>query len=167
MKTVEERFWSKVGKPNEFGCRLWEAGKGKLGYGAFRESTHVLKSTHRKAYELYHGSVPEGRHVLHTCEGFYAPGDVSYRLCCAKEHLYAGTDQDNAADRVRTGRASGGSLPGASNPHARFSEEDVFRIRLLLAGGATQGNVAKTFGCSRTAINAIHTGQNWAGKKHV
>ena len=64
--SVEERFWSKVYfPPCEDDCWTWTAGR-TLGYGLFSIS-HDAVFAHRLAYELTHGSIPEGLQIDHLC----------------------------------------------------------------------------------------------------
>ena len=80
-----ERFWSKVDKTDS--CWNWIACKDKLGYGRFHygsRTQHVL--SHRFAYELIKGNIPEGLELDHLCRN---------SSCVNPEHLEAVTHQVN------------------------------------------------------------------------
>jgi len=80
------------GSPNE--CWEWSAGKFKQGYGAFGIDKKMV-NTHRVAYELFVGPIPEGLCVLHTCDN---------PSCVNPNHLFLGTQKDNIQDMVKKGR---------------------------------------------------------------
>jgi hypothetical protein len=101
---IKDRFWSKVkiGALNE--CWLWTA-KARIGntarfdgYGSILGIVNGKKRpcySHRIAWELTFGAIPDGLCVLHAC-------DVS--LCCNPNHLFLGTQTDNMHDCHRKGR---------------------------------------------------------------
>ena len=93
MKDITERFWSKVqrGGPDE--CWPWIAGTSHRGYGAFYLD-HGMHQSHRVSWELTHGPITDGLHVLHTCDN---------PPCVNPAHLFLGTDRDNARDSVAKG----------------------------------------------------------------
>lgn len=63
---VEQRFWDKVQKSD--GCWLWTASVGANGYGQFQVGgNHVVRS-HRLAYELICGPIPDGLQLDHKCK---------------------------------------------------------------------------------------------------
>ena len=87
-----ERFWSKVEKTD--GCWIWMASRDPKGYGTFGFEGRVHKA-HRVAYILAFGEVPNGAHVLHSCDNPH---------CVNPSHLRPGTHTDNMQDKVLRGR---------------------------------------------------------------
>jgi hypothetical protein len=67
----------------------------KDGYGRLAVDGRKTRA-HRVAWVVYRGEIPEGLHVLHTC-------DVP--ACVNPEHLFLGTHADNMHDRDAKGRA--------------------------------------------------------------
>lgn len=94
---IESRFWSKVDKSGD--CWVWVAGKWssnpKLGYGQFWKDGSMHKA-YRVAWELTHGPIPPGAHVMHVCDN---------PPCVNPEHLVLGTHGANMADKKRKGRS--------------------------------------------------------------
>ena len=87
---AQRRFWEKVkiAGPNE--CWLW-IGKRSHGYGKF-----LTHRAHRVSYAIANSSIPDGLNVCHSCD---TP------LCVNPEHLWAGTQGQNNADRDAKGRS--------------------------------------------------------------
>lgn len=87
-------FWSWFRVNGE--CLDWTrhtvGGYGRIKHEGRDRRTHVI------AWELTHGPVPDGLHVLHACD----------RPPCGRvSHLFLGTNDDNVADKVRKGRSRG------------------------------------------------------------
>lgn len=97
-----ERFWTKVAILGTDDCWLWEAGMTQGGYGTFQGSR-----SHRVAWELTHGPIPDGVWVLHKCEGRYPKGTMTSRLCCNPAHLALGDRAQNALDAKAAGHKTG------------------------------------------------------------
>lgn len=92
--TMAERFWVRVDRAEGAACWHWLRAVTRDGYGYFHYGRARL--AHRVAYELTHGPIPEGMQVCHQCDN---PG------CVRPDHLFIGTAQDNADDKVRKGRS--------------------------------------------------------------
>jgi hypothetical protein len=128
------------------GCWEWQGVRSPLGYGRYYPAMGVKLQSHRHAYELAHGAIPEGMHVLHRCDN---------PPCCNPDHLFLGTHADNMKDRQAKGRTRTGVLRGVSNPGAKFTAEDVRSIRARVAGGETRTALAQEYGVSISAISLI------------
>lgn len=138
------RFWSKVdvGEPGK--CWEWLAHRGNTGYGQFGIH-YKLWYSHRVAWTLTYGPIPEGLCVLHKCDN---PG------CCNPYHLFLGTKADNTADSVRKGRMA-----------KKLTEEDVLNLRKLYATGKwTQQELADEFGINQPTVSEIILRKIW---KHI
>jgi hypothetical protein len=90
-----KRFWSKVDKtsavvlPNvDTPCWNWIAGSRNGRYGAFKLDGKVVDS-HRVAFELQNGTIPNGQCVLHKCDNM---------RCVKGDHLFLGSLKDNFDD---------------------------------------------------------------------
>lgn len=93
--TQEERFWARVEKTDA--CWLWTGGFRRKGYGAAWFNGRQ-QSAHRVAWEMANGPVPPGLHLLHTvCDN---------PRCVRPDHMRAGTNRENHAERVAKGRSS-------------------------------------------------------------
>lgn len=141
-----KRFWNKVDKTE--GCWNWTAataGGKKDRYGVIRMN-HPRRQmyAHRLSYEMHHGPIPDGLHVMHSCDN---------TLCVNPEHLRVGTPTDNARDKVFRGRAP--------KPNAILSLEDVREIRARLQNGELHASIAKDYPVSRVAITCINIGKTW------
>jgi hypothetical protein len=161
--TIEERFWGKVDKSaGPDGCWPWAEGRCGSGYGKFRYATKGYAS-HRLAYEIQHGPIPEGLCVLHRCDN---------PPCCNPAHLFAGTHADNMKDRNSKGRQARGDKvasrlypgirKGTLNGRARLTESTVVLIRAEYANGATLVELAQQHGVSFSAVSRLVRRETWA-----
>ena len=91
-----DRFLSKVEMIPIAGCWLWTGAIDVHGYGhmSSRRGKSPYKS-HRIAYELFIGKIPDGNVVRHKCDN---PN------CVNPAHLDIGTQKDNACDTSRRNR---------------------------------------------------------------
>lgn len=110
MRTVEERFWSKVTKgPRPDDCWIWVGAISDDGYGRFSLNSNGRTravSPHRYAYYLATGSwLDQMPQLMHRCDEpicVHASADNS-------SHLSPGTRRENMLDRLSKGRDSNGS----------------------------------------------------------
>lgn len=82
------RFWEKVDKSSD--CWIWTgASSGPNGYGKFSPKHGQPVYAHRFSYTLAHGAIPDGMHILHSCDN---------RKCVNPAHLSAGSHSENMRD---------------------------------------------------------------------
>jgi hypothetical protein len=141
---VVERFWSKVDKSGE--CWTWTGAK--LGaYGGFHMNGKVIGS-HRVAYTLAHGEIPDGYHVLHRCDN---------PVCVNPDHLFTGTPKVNMADKVQKNR----QRKGERVPGHRLTEHDVAEIRDRFAKGESKASLARRYEVGWSTIRDVVCGVTW------
>ena len=129
-------------------CWDWEGQMHGSGYGRVNQGgkRHI---SHRVAYEVYVGTIPEGALIRHSCHN---------PLCCNPNHLSPGTPKDNSQDMVKASRSGKGSR----NPQARLTEADVLDIRERYeAGGISQRELAEEYGVTPSTVYLIVKRKNW------
>lgn len=149
LGSLQERFERKVLICGN-GCWEWQGYVAVDGYGSFRferEGDH----THRWAWRIYRGQIPDNSCVLHRCDNM---------RCVNPEHLFLGSHADNVIDKIRKGRQP----RGESCHNARLSEEDVLEIRRMHDAGIRNKRIACRFDISLTHVGHIVRGRLW---KHV
>jgi len=101
MRIVRDAEWLRSRLIQSGDCLVWSGARVKGGYGLFRMVVGGVRidiATHRFAWELAFGPIPEGMLVCHKCDN---------PPCCRPDHLFLGTHADNAVDRFAKGRAEG------------------------------------------------------------
>jgi hypothetical protein len=154
--TSSEMFWRRVDRSvGESACWPWPGAKHKPGgYGRFgrRNRGHEV-SAHRFAYADTHGPIPDGLHVLHSCDN---------PACCNPGHLSLGTHADNMADMAQKKRCP--SRQGERSPTAKLTEDAVRTIRSRLAAGERPEALAPEYGVATVTVQFIGQRRLW---KHV
>lgn len=154
QQSIEDRFWSKVDKSRgNDACWNWTAKSGDSGYGSILVGGRggLFPFAHRLAYQLTHGTIPDGLWVLHKCDN---------PSCCNPSHLFLGTHQENMRDRNTKGRQA--HLKGESAGNHKLNTETVKYIRSRYdAGGISQLELAHEIGISLSAISQIVLGKTW------
>lgn len=116
MMTAERRFWSKVDQTD--GCWEFVGAKNEHGYGSVRVGGKTL-GAHRYVWMLVNGRIPDGMHVLHSCDN---------PACVRPDHLRLGSHAENMAEKSSKGRnRSGNSYKTKCLRGHEFNEENTYR----------------------------------------
>lgn len=156
------RFWSKVDRsPHPKGCWSW---KGTLVHGNYGVLTikHKPVRAHRAAYVLTHNT----ECPLFVCHGCDNPN------CVNPDHLFAGTIQDNTADRDANGRSCKSDSHwtsvhperikhGSEIALSKLTEQNVSDIRKRAEAGEVQRRIAEDFNVTPTLICNIVKRKVW------
>lgn len=162
---VTDRFWLRVERGAE--CWIWTGAKTEDGYGRLWGIDKEARA-HRLSYEMNVGPIPDGLDVLHRCD---TPA------CVRPEHLFVGTQLDNARDMHAKGRAN---LPARSGEHhwtkrkpdrvargsgktkSHLTEALVAEIRSRYArGGMSQREMARQYQLGYKNLNLILNNRTW------
>jgi len=83
---LDQRLWSRVEKTES--CWNWTGAFSSSGYGVISRGGRQgpLIRTHRLAYELLVGPIPDGLQIDHLCRN---------KRCCNPEHLESVTQAEN------------------------------------------------------------------------
>jgi hypothetical protein len=138
-----------IAEVKDFGqCWPVTCGKTHDGYGQIRVNGPKRRA-HRVMFSLFYPDVPAVV-VRHTCNN---------PACINPAHLRAGTQKDNAEDRMNSGR--GGDLRGEKNGRAVLT---VARVQEIRASAESAPALAARFGLTRQTIHAIRKRRIW---KHI
>lgn len=158
-----DSFWSHLDKSSSpKGCWLWLLGRDRGGYGKTKHQGRSWRS-HRLAWSLRNGPIPEGLQVNHSCD---------VRLCCNPAHLTVGTQKDNIKEAVSRGRMASGdrqglrknpaSAPrGERNGSAKLTADQALSIR---RSSSPVLQLASEFGVSKATVRFIKSRRIW---KHI
>ncbi len=149
-------------------CWPWMGSRHKRGYGNFWVRGKSYRAT-RIVLFLRDGVDPLEWKALHSCDN---------PPCCNDDHLFPGTQADNADDMMKKGRwrpipfeehpshLHPERLPRGVDQHlAKLNDDAVREIRKLAKSGEqTTGQMATRFGVHYDSIRNILYGKTW---KHV
>jgi len=146
---VVRRFWKFTDRRGDNECWIWNGVVNWLGYGRLLVE---YKSTqaHRISWAIHHGEIPDGLHVLHTCNN---------RQCVNPAHLFLGTQSENTAQAYHDGNLH--SMKGEAHPRAKLTNEKVIQIR---NSSDTAAQLAQQYGVNKATIRDILSGRRW---KHI
>jgi len=129
------------------GCLFFDGAKLRCGYGSIKINSKSIQ-VRRFSYQVFNGEIPIGTDVLHKCDN---------PSCWNPNHLFLGTDIDNARDKMSKGRSP--DFNGSKNPRAKITESQA---RLIHDSSVfTINELASIYNLSSTAIRYIKTEKNW------
>lgn len=148
--TLRERFELRFERGEADECWLWTGQLNYLGYGTIGRGAARHALAHRVSYELHVGPIPEGAHILHSCD---------VRNCVNPSHLRPGTHAENMRDMHSRGRrvVARGERAGMS----KLTDEQVRAIRARRAAGERQIALAREYKVDKTLIWMIVTRKIW------
>jgi hypothetical protein len=149
-RNLRLRVLSGMGEKLETGCIEWlRARHHQTKYGQVKVGRQ-MRHVPRVVYELFVGPIPDGLLVCHKCDN---------PPCCNPDHLFLGTQLDNAQDRDRKGRLN--PRHGELNARAKLSESQALKIIDLYRGGSSSDAIAGTFSVSVSTVQSIVSGKTW------
>jgi len=153
--STRERFWSKVDKRSDTECWPWMGFCWPRGYGCFWMDGRSWRAN-RVALLLSEGDKPD-KIACHRCAN---------PRCCNPNHLYWGTVAENMRDilshfpesphfstQFKTGVSKKVAVPFT------LSDSQVGYMKLLMAAGYPNTQLAEWYGCSRQQVSNIKTGK--------
>lgn len=152
MVKIKKEFWSCVFIGTHDECWEWKLYKDKK-YGKFMMGGKC-KRAHRIAYELTYGIIPNGLHVLHTCNN---------PSCCNPNHLKLGTHLDNMNQMKNEKRYIIPRMKGENCGASKLNSFQVLRIRDLYSTGSySQRELAKKYKVKQYCIFSIVHRKTWS-----
>ena len=146
---IYTRLWAKIDKSGgSEACWEWGGAILKTGYGSINSGSggQTLRA-HRVAYESVNGAIPDGYHVLHTCDN---------RKCCNPSHHFLGDPKANSDDKISKGRDKN---KGEEHHNCKLSADDICAIKAI--GRTHTGKyIAGLYGVSAATISLILSGKS-------
>lgn len=141
-------FWQRVHVKDEDSCWNWL--RSPLGqYGVFNIKGAGNIRTHRVAWAIINGPIPEGMEILHSCHN---------PSCVNPKHLRPGTQQENMQDRKESNR--GYKPKGTLNGRAILTSEQVQEIQRATSD-TTNETLAYKYGIGTSQISRIRNKKEW------
>lgn len=148
-----QRFLRRVNIGCKSECWEWQGSRNKPGWhGQWRSKGGAIELTHRAAFRLFRGEIPEGMHVLHRCDN---------PACVNPDHLFLGTQSDNAKDMWAKKRARPKRQIGEQHGMAKLTASIVLEIRASTESGKA---IAERLGIATTTVCDIRKRRTW---KHI
>jgi len=117
------------------------------------ESFAGMRMIHTLVLEAFVCPRPEG---MEACHGVGGQQDNRVSNLC-----WGTREKNNGEDKIRDGKTS----RGTKNPKNKLSEEQVIRVKKLLASGMSQDKVAVEMGIGQTQVSRIYRGEHWGWLK--
>ena len=150
MKTLEDKFWSRVSKGN--GCWEWVGSRHRAGYGQMSILGRKTRAT-RILWKILGRELLPGQLIMHKCDN---------PPCVRPDHLAAATMKENMMDMVAKGRHLKNQRLGSSHGSSKLTESNVSEIRRMRPSkNFNSTELAKRFGVDPSLIRKISKGIGW------
>jgi hypothetical protein len=148
--TEYDRFFKRIEVGDVKECWKWTGSVMKANWhGQWRNSAGQIEPTHRAAWRILKGEIPEGAFVLHRCDN---------PICVNPSHLFLGSQSDNLRDMWSKGRAKPKTHSGEQHGMSKLTVEIVKEIRASSESGVA---LAAKFGISPTTVCDIRKRRSW------
>lgn len=132
-------------------CLIWPFSRNANGYARIKVNGQATNAS-RYICKLVHGRPPRTTdHAAHSC----GKGHLG---CVNKKHLSWKTPKQNAKDKV----IHGTRLRGETSPRARFTEDQIRKMKRLFRAGKTAKELAERFDTTRGCVYDIMNRKRWA-----
>lgn len=172
MKSIQQRLESKL-KQNDNGCLEWQGYRDK--YGRIKVNGKMM-GTHRLAWEIKNGEIPDSLFVLHKCDN---------PPCCNIDHLFLGNQKDNMQDALKKGRMKFPYCPpekkargakngmwinrhkftGSNNTNSKLSDDQRNELCDLKRSGVTAKKLAHQFRICEEQVLRIARSRGITGRQ--
>lgn len=143
------------------GCWEWTGFKCSRGYGRMKVARasgegRVSEGAHRVSWVLANGPIPDGSHILHSCDN---PG------CVNPAHLRPGTHAENMADAATRKRFP--DRRGRCSHDGKLSPDQRAEAARLAMEGVPYPEIGRRFGVTAACIYQVRkkhtreTGELW------
>lgn len=153
----KELLYSKFAIDTATSCWNWTGALRWDGYGQFSSVALMGKKSgtpaSRASWIIHNGPISDKILVCHKCDN---------RKCVNPDHLFLGTDQDNANDKMAKGR----TYKGVEHWKVKLDPVKAYEIRWLDASGWRRKDLAAAYGVSGSAIDGILSRKNWRPEVH-
>lgn len=134
------------------GCLIWPYARMRGGYGHLVVGKK-FHPAHRLMCEFVRGPAPSPAHqAAHTC----GKGHLG---CVNPKHLRWATPVENAHDRIEHGTAA--ATRGENHSQTFLKETQVRQMRMMVASGIPQKDIAILLNISRQRVNEIVKRKAW------
>lgn len=147
--TEVARFLKRVEKLGKDECWNWQGSRQAKWHGQWRNSSGAIEPTHRAAWRLFVGVIPDGLHILHRCDN---------PICTNPSHLFLGTQSDNMKDMWLKRRGRPGVSLGVKHGMSKLTPDQVADIRY---SGSPGSELAKKYSISQTTVCDIRKRRSW------
>lgn len=137
-------------------CEMWPGAVDGYGYGYLKVDGEPKRIIRMMLQRTLGRPIADGWKALHLCEKF----NPEHHRCFRPDHLYEGTDKQNAADRVAKGRqpaseTTGGALITAADSVAIYRET-------WDPNGRPHAKIADAYDVDPGLVSDIQRGASWS-----